>query len=119
MSALTELIKKEEIKGAWLSGLGGAMSVELGYYALDDKEYRWKRLDQLLEIASLQGNVSWKDGEPVLHVHGTFSDENMQAFGGHVKELTVGGTCEVMLHALQQPLQRKQNEDTGLSLLDI
>ena len=119
IESLTELVKKENIKGAWISGLGGAISAELGYYSLEEKEYHWKTLDKLLEITSLQGNVSWVDGEPKLHIHGSFSDENMQAFGGHVKELTVGGTCEVMMHALQAELTRSQNDDTGLELLDL
>lgn len=119
VASLTELVKKENIQGAWLSGLGGALSVELGFYSLDDKEYKWKKLDQLLEITSLQGNVGWVGEEPALHIHGSFSDTEMKAFGGHVKEMTVGGTCEVMLHTFQDKLTRSQNDEIGLKLLDI
>lgn len=127
VALLTSLVKKENIKGAWISGLGGALSVELGFYNLDKQEYEFKKFDQLLEITSLQGNVSWIDPsgagqvpEPKLHIHGSFSDENMQAFGGHVKELVVGGTCEVFLHRwFKDELTRSQNEEVGLPLLDL
>ena len=119
IASLTQLVKDEEIKGAWISGLGGSLSVELGFYMLEKQVYNFKVFDQLLEITSLQGNVSWHEGEPKLHIHGSFSDENMQAIGGHVKELTVGGTCEIMLHAVQADLVRKHNDEIGLDLLDI
>lgn len=120
IASLTELVKKENIQAAWISGLGAAQQAELGFYKLDDKEYSWKAFDQLLEITGLQGNISWMDGEPKLHIHGNFSDENMQTFGGHVKELTVGGTCELLLHRIYvSKLSRKHDDAVGLPLLDI
>jgi len=119
IASLTELVKKESIKSAWISGLGGALDAELGFYSLDEKQYKWEKLDQLLEITSLQGNIAWSGDEPALHIHGTFSDENMQAFGGHVKELTVGGTCELLLHSVQTDLTRSHNKEIGLDLLDL
>lgn len=119
IASLTELVKKENIKSSWISGLGAATETELGFYNLESKEYQWRKLKKLLEITNLQGNVSWADGEPILHIHGTFSDENMQAFGGHVRELTVGGTCEILLHAIQTELTRSHDDEIGLKLLDI
>ena len=118
---ITKLVKDQHVKGAWIVGLGGAQWVELGFYNLTSKAYQWKRLDQLLEITSLQGNVAWEDDKPVIHLHGTFSDENMQAYGGHVRELQVGGTCEILLHRWYNPdgLQRRTNPDVGLKLLDL
>lgn len=117
---LMKLVKQENIRGAWISGLGGAERVELGFYDLPSKTYNWQKFDKLLEITSLQGNVAWDSEEPVLHVHGTFSDENMRAFGGHVKELEVAGTCEILLHRwYEQGLSRSQDDKTGLKLLDL
>lgn len=117
---LTKLVTAENIGGAWISGLGGAAWAELGYYDLDNKEYRWKKLDQLLEITSLQGNIAWNGDEPILHIHGSFSDSGMKAYGGHVKELTVGGTCEILLHRIYtDKLTRSFNEQIGLNLFDL
>jgi uncharacterized protein len=120
VEGLTKLVKRENIQGAWISGLGAAQSAELGFYDLDKKSYRWKRFDQLMEITSIQGNVAWDGDEPVLHMHGTLSDETMQAHGGHIKELQVGGTCEVLLHRwYADALHRVPNSDTGLKILDL
>jgi predicted DNA-binding protein with PD1-like motif len=121
VEGLTQLVRQEDIRGAWISGLGGALSAELGFYNLETQEYEWKKFDQLMEITNLQGNVAWQDDEPILHIHGTFSDKNMQAFGGHVKELVVGGTCEVLLHRWyeEEGLGRDKDQLTGLNLLDL
>lgn len=118
---LLEVIKKENIKGAWISGLGGALWAELGYYDLEKQEYFWQKLDDVPEITSLQGNVAWKEGQPVLHVHGTFSKKDMTAVGGHVKELAVGGTCEILLHRWDDEvgLTRSEDTETGLVTLDV
>lgn len=120
VEVLTQLVKDQKIKGAWLSGLGAAEWAELGFYDLPTKQYNWQKLSQPLEILSLQGNVAREDDMPVLHIHGTFSDQNMQAIGGHVKELEVAGTCEILLHRwYHESLNRSQDPDTGLKLLDL
>jgi uncharacterized protein len=152
---LTKLVKSENIRGAWVSGLGGAQWAELGFYDLNKKAYHWKRFDQLMEITSIQGNVAWdgeptppkhggsknvtwqaassgatgseptnglrRPGEPILHMHATLSDETMQAYGGHIKELQVGATCEILLHRWydSQGLKRAKDSETGLKLLSF
>lgn len=121
IESLSKLVKDEAIQGAWISGLGGALWAELGFYDLEQKQYHWQKKNELLEITSLQGNIAWQEGEPVLHIHGTFSDRNMNAFGGHVKELAVGGTCELLLHRWNEEagLTRSKDLETGLTLLDV
>lgn len=117
---LSGIILKEQIKGAWLSGIGGAKWAELHFYDLSAKQYNWKRLDHLLEVDSLQGNVAWDGDQPVLHVHGTFSDGEMNAYAGHIKEFEVSATCEVLLHSWYgERLTRTHSEDIGLKLLDL
>jgi predicted DNA-binding protein with PD1-like motif len=120
MENLLDVVRRENITGAWLSGLGAARWVELGFYDLGAKRYKWQKIDKLLEITSLQGNISWDGNEPVAHVHGVFSDETMAAYGGHVKDLGVGGTCEILLHRWYSgQLTRALDEQTGLKLLDL
>lgn len=118
---LVRLIKEQQIKGAWLSGLGGALWAELGYYDLETQEYVWQKFDDVPEITSLQGNVAWKDGEPVLHIHGTLSKKDFSAVGGHVKELAVGGTCEILIHRwhTETGLTRSTDTGTGLTTLNV
>lgn len=117
---LTKLIQEQNITGAWISGLGAAMWAELGFYDLGKKQYAWKKIGGPIEITSLQGNIAWQDDKPVLHIHGSFSDHEMRAYGGHLKELQVAGACEILLHRwYKEGLSRALDEDTGLNLLNI
>ena len=108
-----------EITAGFFHGLGGAMSVELGYYHLDRKEYEFNKLDEVLEIASLHGNIALKDGEPFVHAHGVFSDAELKTYAGHVKELVVGGTCEIHLQVFDAKWKREKDDATGLSLMSL
>lgn len=120
IESLIALVMKENIPSCWLSGIGGALSAEMGFYHLDKKEYEFKTIDELMEITSLQGNLAWSDAEPTWHIHGTLSKPDFSVIGGHIKELVVGGTCEVLLHKWHgENLMRTQSDDIGLKLLDL
>ncbi len=119
MNELKHFVREHAIHSAWLSGLGAAKSVELGYYNLESETYEWHQLTELMEITNLTGNVSWQENEPAIHVHATFSDKRLQAIGGHVKDLIVGGTCELYLQVLDTKLTRQRDQQTGLNLLDL
>lgn len=107
-------------KSVWLGGLGGAQWAELGFYNLPEQTYTWRRFDQLMEITSLQGNLAWEAGNPVWHMHGTFGAADFTAIAGHVKELCVAGTCELLLHTVYgEPLARAKDDAVGLSLLQL
>jgi uncharacterized protein len=110
----------KDFPGAWVSGLGGVLEVTLGYYDLDKKDYVWKKCDGLREMTGLQGNLASNEaGELVLHAHGTFTDTQFVAIGGHVKDFVTAATVELFLHRTYKPLQRKHDETVGLPLLDI
>lgn len=118
---LLEFVKTENIQGAWISGLGGVLWAEIGYYDLEKKEYSFQKIHDIPEATTLTGNIAWKDGEPALHIHGTFSRADLSAVGGHVKELCVGGTIELFVQPLQNSVRLMRSEDqaTGLSTLDV
>lgn len=121
VSKLQEIARSEDIKTAWISGIGAASSVKTGLYDTEKKEYKWRDFSGDIEILSLQGNIAWDDKHPALHIHGSFSDENMNGFGGHVKELIVGATCELFLHNWfsSHGIVRSEDPKTGLKLLDL
>lgn len=119
MNSLNELAVKENLRSAWCQGIGGAEIVTLGYYDLANQEYLWRDIDELVEITSLSGNLAWIDDGPFWHLHGVFGDKNYRSLSGHVKDLTVGATCEVFIHPFQQKVTRTQNQEVGLKLLDL
>lgn len=119
-ACLEQFVGATNISGAWLSGLGGASEVILGFYNLDTKKYQWKTFERLMEIASLTGNIAFDAAsELLLHVHGTFAGDDYQALAGHVKDLVAGGTIELQVRPTKRRLQRVHDEAVGLSLLDL
>jgi predicted DNA-binding protein with PD1-like motif len=117
---LNRLAAKEAMGTVWLQGLGGAKSAELGFYDLETKQYNWQSFAELMEITSLQGNLAWVDDQPKWHIHATLGGRDYRAVGGHVKELVVGGTCELRLDIVADTaLHRRRDVATGLDLLDV
>lgn len=116
---LKQFIFKQKIKSAWLNGLGAAAGATLGFYDIENQLYEWHDYTSLAEITNLTGNVSWHNEDPVIHLHGTFTGKDMQAYGGHVKELIVGGTCEMLIITNNHIINRKHDDTTGLNTLEL
>ena len=92
----------------------------LGYYNQKEREYHFYELDQTLEITSLVGNVSIKDGAPIVHAHVTFSDEDGHAYGGHLAPGTIVFACEIVIQVLDDPkFERRLDQETGLPLWNM
>jgi len=120
MEVLEKFVQENEVPGAWISGLGGAQAVTLGFYDLEKKEYQWQTFEGLREVVSLTGNIALDEaGKPIFHLHGVFGDRKFQTVGGHVKDLVAGATLELFIHRTYKPLKRKSDAETGLSLLDL
>lgn len=118
--SLERFVTETKIEGAWVSGLGAALEVTLGYYDLEKKEYIWRQFEGLSEIVSLTGNLARDEaGKFVFHLHGVLSDKDFQAVGGHIRDLTAGGTVELFVHRSYRPVTRKLDEHTGLHTLDL
>lgn len=118
--AFADFTKQTGIDSAWLTIIGGATEVTLGYYNLDTKQYQWQTFAGLREIVSVQGNIARdQNGQAMAHIHGTFGDAQYQLIGGHVKDFVAGATVEVFVHRFDTPLKRAQDDTIGLQLLDM
>lgn len=117
VETLTSFCERESIHSGVFHGIGATQNPEIGYYHLDKKEYEWRQIEKMLEIVSLTGNVALVDNKPFLHIHTVLSDSNFQTYGGHLKEATVGASCEIYLTNFETDIERVFDEDTGLKLL--
>ncbi len=117
IESITDFCSSKKIAAATFTVIGALREVELGFYDLAAKEYHWKKIKAELELDSATGNVAVLEGKPLVHAHATVSDNEMHAFGGHLKEAIIGASCEVFLTPLQEKIERKPDEKTGLNLL--
>ena len=82
-----------------------------------NRTYEPIELEEPLEIISLLGTVSRREGEPSVHAHACLSDSRGRCFGGHLEHGCVVFACELVLDGLEGPvLERGYDEVTGLWL---
>ena len=115
---LTDFCREHDITNAYFTGIGAVDTLMCGYYVLPEKKYHSTEYTELVEVASLTGNVMLKEGEPFIHVHGVFTDTKNAAFGGHVFEMRVGVVLEVILTPLSSSIERTLDKGIGLYLMN-
>ncbi|RLC22318.1 MAG: DNA-binding protein [Deltaproteobacteria bacterium] len=117
LEEITAVCERENIRLGRVEAIGAVKSARIGYYDQEAREYRFLTLDQPLEILSLIGNVSLRDGRPMVHAHITLADASGKAWGGHLAPGTVIFACEITLEAFEGPrLERAFDDETGLPL---
>ncbi|MBI3447586.1 MAG: DNA-binding protein [Acidobacteria bacterium] len=118
-SALRQFVQSEAIGGGSVRGIGAADDVTVAFWDTVERVYRHYRHEGLIEITSLDGNIAWKDGDPVVHVHVTAFHETEGAFGGHLVSARVSATVEIALTRFEGSVLRALDPDVGLPLLAL
>ena len=118
LGALEEQCRLHKITLGEVWAIGAVTKARIGYYRQDIQKYMFLDLDRPMEILTLIGNVSLKDGQPMVHAHITLSDEEGRAYGGHLAAGTPVFACEFVLQECQSEkvFQRTLDEETGLFL---
>jgi len=117
LQALTDVCVARGITLGRVEALGAVQKARLAYYDQAARLYRFFELDRPMEIAALVGNVSLREGSPIVHAHVTLTDEAGCALGGHLAPGTVVFACEFTIQALTgATLTRGHDATTGLPL---
>lgn len=119
VTSLLELGEKENIGFAQVNGIGAVSRATVGFYNLDKGEYMPKTFDEPMEIVSLLGNMTRKDGKPYLHLHASFSGEDCNVVGGHLTEAIIGVTAEIFVNIIDGEMNRRVHPVTGINIFDI
>ncbi len=119
VSKLKELADKENIKLASLRAIGAVDEITLGWYDVENQEYRSKMLHGQWEITSLMGSITTMQGEPYLHLHITVSNESYQAMGGHLESARISGSFEGIIWEHPGTVERVPDPETGLNVLKL
>jgi len=117
LDEITAVCIRLEIRLGRIEALGAVEHARLAYYDQHGRTYNYFTLVQPLEITKLVGNVSLRDGWPVVHAHITLADETGRAYGGHLAQGTKVFACEYIIETFDGPaLEREYDEITGLPL---
>ncbi len=121
VQVITELCEKEKIGLASIVGLGAAERCVMGLYDVEAQEFNRTELNMPLEVTSIVGNITNKDGAVYQHTHITVADSTGKAYGGHLKECVISGTAEIFIDVIEGSVGRKLDDitGTGLQLFDF
>jgi len=115
---IARIAVEQGIRVGRVTGIGAVQKAKLAYYDQKVMKYYDIDLNEPLEIVSLYGNISTKDGKPFVHAHVVLADEQGNGKGGH---LLPGGTpvfaCELTIEEFEGPeIVRGFDQNTGLTL---
>lgn len=120
LEELTKFVVDKGIRGGQIQVIGAVKKTVVGFYDQEKRQYFTIKIDKPMEILSLIGNISIKDGSPFIHAHITLADENGKSWGGHLMAGTVVFAGEFIIRELEgDDLVRAYDEETGLTLWDM
>jgi len=117
VDGLLAIAKREKIRTAKVDAIGGVRQLRLAYFNSSVKKYEEHEYIEFLEATSLIGNITLKDDEPFLHLHGTFGRKDMSVIGGHVISGTVFPLLEVVFTPTTNKALRRFDEKMGLNAI--
>ncbi|MFX0187759.1 MAG: PPC domain-containing DNA-binding protein [Candidatus Hodarchaeota archaeon] len=120
IDAIKEIVKKYNIKAGLINVIGAFKKFTIGYFNIKEKKYNFKTFEENVELISCMGNISYKDGEPIIHIHVSVGREDYNIIGGHLSTPSIVSiTGEVYIYEIGQKLNRAVDPQFGLSLLDL
>ena len=81
-----------------VSAAGMVSSVTFGWY--NGRDYNTETVKDIMELASLSGNVSYRGGTLYPHLHGVFNKPDHGAVSGHILQAIVFNNAEIFLKPL-------------------
>lgn len=116
-SGLNDFVKKYKVKSAHYTAIGDVLSGKLGFFDYDRKMFKVIPIDTA-EIASFTGNIAVFNGKPVAHTHVSVANKDGLVFGGHMLELYVGPTLEVIVIVEPTAMYKKLDSRYNAGVID-
>ena len=110
--------KEEGIHSCTFNGIGGCGKAEIQTFIPETGTFEMRRLEGMLELVSLNGNViTDENGDYYHHTHAVFAykvGEDHRVASGHMKSIMVSYTAEIELRpVVDGEIKRKYDSETG------
>ena len=119
MAGLVGFARQIALGAARFTAIGAFREATLGYFDWELKEYKHIPVNEQVEVLSLIGDVALKDGEPKVHAHVVVGRSDGSTRGGHLIEARVRPTLEVILTESPAHLQKHDDPESGLALIQV
>ncbi|MEM2508959.1 MAG: DUF296 domain-containing protein, partial [Candidatus Thermoplasmatota archaeon] len=98
---LKELCKEAKIESAFIINCIGMLEdVLIGYF--DGEKYIKERINDPVELISLQGNICKIENDYIIHAHAALGTKEHNLKGGHLFEGKVKIVNEIALYVLEE-----------------
>ena len=104
------------VQFGWINGIGAIQNPEVGFYDINSKKYIKKIFKGDFEIVGLTGNMTYKDGQRFIHTHIVFTDDQFNAYGGHLFDSKISAAGEFIIMLSNNKINREYNGEIGLAL---
>lgn len=99
--SLKEVARDHEIRvGAITSGVGMLARAKLGFFCIPMDDYQIHEIDEIMDLSSIEGNITWRNENPVPHVHMTMNKPDYTTISGHIIEAWCHITMEIFVRRL-------------------
>lgn len=120
LETVKHLAIEHGISSGQINLIGAVGSAHLGYFDMEEKEYKSFMLEEDLEVVSCMGNIAHHPEGLIVHAHMIVANEEGRCYGGHLMSGTkVSVTIEVVIIETDETLTRAKDSKTGLNLLDL
>ena len=120
IDAITDLVKKHNITSGFINIIGALKQITIGFFDLKSMKYNFKTFDEDVELISCMGNISYKEGDPIIHLHVAIGREDFSLIGGHLSQPSIVSiTGEVFIFEIAEKLNRAIDPKFGLTLMDL
>ncbi|TLM95543.1 DNA-binding protein [Hymenobacter jeollabukensis] len=118
MSGLTEFARTYNVKSAHYQAIGDALSAKIGVYDYGRKQFKVISITEPCEVTSLTGDIAVLNGQPAPHSHLNLAAADGSVRGGHLLELVIGPTLELIVTVEPTPLYKRLNEEFDANVID-
>jgi uncharacterized protein len=119
IGSLRKFAAEHRMMSCHFTGIGAFSDVVLGFFDRANNDYKRIVVNEQVEVLSLIGDITFQDDVPRIHAHVVVGKADGTAHGGHLIEGHVFPTLEMILIESPKYLQRRFDNETGLSLIDL
>lgn len=117
LEGLQGVIEQHGITAGIVTGIGAVSSARIACLNQQTKQYEEKAFQEAMEIVSLHGNASLKEGRVFAHLHVALSRADFSVLGGHLLPGNTVYAFEFEILRLEgESFSRHFDEETGLFL---
>ncbi len=120
MTSLRVWAAEQRVGFAVFWAIGAMRRATLGYFDTTAALYRQIPVEEQVEVLSITGNVALgEDGNPIVHAHAILGRADGSLVGGHLIEGWTFPMLEVVVRVFPEPVYRRADPTTGLTLWDL